>query len=73
MGYEFSRHHDGTMELKQNYLILEGFKDELTGKHTSSVSKPPLHKDEFGPPRKNDWHCRSLIVMLNYLEKNSQT
>ena len=73
LGVVFSRKPDGTLELKQEFLIERiikalGFEQELTGKHHNPAVRPPLHKDENGPPRKHDWHYRSLIGMLNYLE-----
>ena len=77
LGVEFTRHDDGKMELKQKFLIERiikalGFKEDLTGKNVNPVAKPSLHKDESGPPRKHQWHYRSLIGMLNYLEKTSR-
>lgn len=77
LGVEFTRHPDGRIEIKQEYLIERiikslGLKDELNGKHTNPGIKPSLHKDETGPSRKHQWHYRSVIGMLNYLEKTSR-
>ena len=76
LGLEFMRNDDGTMELRQQFLIERiikalSFKDNVTEKSVNPVSKPLLHKDENGPPQKHDWHYRSLIGILNYLEKTS--
>ena len=77
LGVEFTTHDDGILEIKQTFLIDRiikalGFKDDLTGKNVNPVSKPSLHKDESGPPQKHEWHYRSLIGMLHYLEKTSR-
>ena len=36
-------------------------------KVTPALYKEILHKDEFGPERKQSWNYRSAIGMLNYL------
>ena len=77
LGVEFTRHKDGTLELKQEFLIQRIINamtfdcSIMNGKDNPAV-KPLLHKDTDGPPRKHDWHYRSLIGMLNYLEKTSR-
>ena len=77
LGIEFSKREDGTMEMKQAFLIQRvidalGFdKDHMNAKENPAV-KPILHKDELGPPRKHEWHYRSVIGMLNYLEKTTR-
>lgn len=40
---------------------------ECNVKDTPTVYKELLHKDEFGPDRKQDWNYRSAIGMTNYL------
>ena len=77
LGVEFTRHSDGKLEFRQEFLISRiikalGFEEELNGKHTNPGTKPALHKDVEGPPRKHNWHYRSVIGMLNYLEKTSK-
>ena len=61
LGVEFTRHQDGKMEIKQQFLIERiikalGFKDELTGKYVNPVSKPSMQKYEAGTNRKHNWH-----------------
>ena len=45
---------------------------EANVKSTPSVYKEVLHKDEFGPERKQSWHYRSAIGMLNYLAASTR-
>ena len=77
LGVEFKRSSDGTIELKQEFLIERIIKalkldpDEIASKPTPVV-KPNLKKDLDGPDRKHSWHYRSVIGMLNYLEKTTR-
>jgi len=67
-----------TVSLTQPYLIKRiidamgpAISDANT-KSTPAVYKEILHKDEDGPERKQDWHYRSLIGMLNYLAASTR-
>ena len=77
LGVEFNRSPNGTIELKQEFLIERIIKalnfdsNELSSKPTPVV-KPNLKKDLDGPKRKHSWHYRSVIGMLNYLEKTTR-
>ena len=76
LGVDFNKHPDGSFELRQPYLIDRimkalGFDDEMNSTR-NPVVKPPLHKDENDAERKHSWHYRSLIGMLNYLEKSTR-
>ena len=77
LGVEVLRHANGMMEFRQKFLIERiikalGFQSEIAGKDTNPGTKPPLHKDANGPERKHSWHYRSVIGMLNYLEKTTR-
>ena len=63
--------------MKQQHLIKRiiqatGFDKSSLGTKTNPAIKPLLFKDEDGPPRKHQWHYRSLIGMSNYLEKTTR-
>ena len=77
LGVEFSRTADGSMEMKQEFLvdrILNAMGFEVTADRVSIVPavKVPLSKDSKGPARKHSWHYRLVIGMLNYLEKTTR-
>ena len=77
LGVDFNKNDDGSFELKQPYLIARilkalGFDTNDVHTKVNPVVKPPLHKDIDGPPRKHKWHYRSVIGMLNYLEKSTR-
>ena len=60
--------------MKQEYLIdriinAVGFNDDNDRSAINPVVKPPLHKDLEGLKRKHAWNYRSVLGMLNYLEK----
>ena len=61
-----------TYELKQPFLIERILKTiDMDSKHNerdTPAQKPLLHKDSDGALRKRDWHYRSVIGMLNYLQ-----
>ena len=43
-----------------------------TNPKPTPVSKPLLHKDLAGKPRKEDWNYRTAVGMLSYLQANSR-
>lgn len=76
LGVEVTKNNDGTIELSQRHLINRiisaiGYVKETNFKDTPT-SKPLLNKDLNGIQRKYDWHYRSLIGMLTYLQKTSR-
>ena len=76
LGVEFSRSKDGTITLKQEFLIERiisamGFGNDIRSQKTPAV-KPNLSKDQDSPSKKHSWQYRSVIGMLNYLEKTSR-
>ena len=74
LGVDIVRNKDGSMELRQTYLIQRIIEKvglvETTGTKETPVGKPLLHKDCNGVKRKQDWHYRSTIGMLSYLKRN---
>ena len=78
LGVEVTKKEDGTVELKQKYLIERILKAlsldlEMTdaSKPTPAI-KPLLHKDLAGLPRKYDWNYRSIVGMLGYLQASTR-
>ena len=76
LGVEIIKSKDGTMELRQPFLIdrcLEAMQvdSKMNIKKTPST-KPLLHKNKDGDPRKHTWHYRSVIGMLNYLKGSTR-
>ena len=60
--------------MKQEFLVKRiinalNLETPMLNCKASPAVKPVLHKDENGATRKHDWHYRSVIGMLNYLEK----
>ena len=75
LGVEILKREDG-IELHQPHLIDRiiqsvNFDQYVNGKSTP-VIKPNLTKDSLGNARKDDWHYRSAIGMLTYLEKSTR-
>ena len=75
IGVEFTRHANGMLEMKQEFLvkrIIEAL--DLPDMNSTAVPsiKPSLFADEDGPTRRQRWHYRSVIGMLNYLEKTTR-
>jgi Reverse transcriptase (RNA-dependent DNA polymerase)/GAG-pre-integrase domain len=66
-----------TITLTQPQLIKSiikdlGLKENSTTRNTPALSTKILHKYESSPPHNEDWHYRSVIGKLNYLEKSSR-
>jgi Reverse transcriptase (RNA-dependent DNA polymerase)/GAG-pre-integrase domain len=67
----------GTISLTQPHRIKSilddlGLKSNSTSRSTPALSSRILHKYESSPPHNEDWHYRSVIGKLNYLEKSSR-
>ena len=75
IGVEFTKHTNGMLEMKQEFLI-KRIMEALNLPDMSSTAvpsiKPSLFADDDGPPRRQKWHYRSVIGMLNYLEKTTR-
>ena len=74
---EFTRASDGTITFKQEFLIQRiikslGFESEMRNGKATPAIRPNLQKDVDGPKRKHNWHYRSVIGMINYLEKTNR-
>ena len=69
LGVEFTRHGDGSMELKQEFLMKRiidavDFSPNTTKTKDNPVVKPLLTKDEEGVERAHKWNYRSIIGMM---------
>lgn len=76
LGVEFTRNNT-SINMKQEFLIQRiidsiDFKETPTNLKDNPIVKPMLNKDIDGDPRKHDWNYRSVIGMLNYLEKTTR-
>ena len=74
----FKDETNGTMELKQTFLIERILKTVGLDKEFTNASKPKpvmkplLHKDFYGLHRKYDWNYRSVVGMLGYLQNSTR-
>ena len=70
--------NDGSLELKQKYLIerilkaVDLDKENIIASKPTPVMKPLLHKDLNGLPRKYNWNYRSIVGMLGYLQNSTR-
>lgn len=76
LGVEFSR-NGNQLEMKQQYLIQRiigcmNFDETSSKAKDNPIIKPMLNRDIEGDSRKHDWNYRSVIGMLNYLEKTTR-
>ena len=77
LGIRIIKHKNGSIELTQPALIrrvveLLGIRDESKIHETPVVHHGLLHSDVEGPARKQHWHYRSAIGMLNYLAMSTR-
>ena len=77
IGVNITRHEDGKIELSQPHLIEQILRDLNFQHDTKKVNTPGkpdhvLRKNEGAPPHKADWHYRSIIGKLNFVEKSSR-
>ena len=72
LGVDVKRKKEGSIELTQPHLterILNQLgMDDAVNPRPTPVTKPLLHKDLEGLPRKYDWSYRRLVGMLTYLQ-----
>ena len=77
LGIQVQKQDDGSILLTQPQLIDSIIKDlhlqsGSNGKKTPSVTTNQLHKDTDGPEMTPDFHFRSVIGKLNFLEKSTR-
>ena len=76
LGIQVQKQDNGLILLMQPQLIDSIIKDlhlqtSSNSKKTPSVTTSLLHKDADGPPMTPDFHYRSVIGKLNFLEKST--
>ena len=76
LGIQVQKQEDGSIMLTQPQLIDSIIKDlhlqsSSNGKKTPSVTTSLLHKDTNSPEMTPDFHYRSIIGKLNFLEKST--
>ena len=77
LGIQIKRQEDGSVHLSQPHLIDSILKDlhlQPDSKHktTPTVTSTLLHKDTDGPDMQPEFHYRSVIGKLNFLEKSTR-
>ena len=77
LGVEIQPLPNGTIKLSQPHMIDQILKDLGIEEGTKSKPAPAatsakLHRDIDGEPFAEDWHCRSVIGKLNFLEKSTR-
>ena len=77
LGIQVQKQDDGSILLTQPQLIDSIIKDlhlqtSSNGKKMPSVTTSLLHKDANGPAMTPDFHYRSVIGKLNFLEKSTR-
>ena len=77
LGIQVQRFPDGSIQLTQPQLIDAIIKDlhlrsGSNTKKTPAVPNNPLHKETDGPDMTPEFHYRSVIGKLNFLEKSTQ-
>ena len=77
LGVEVKKNKDGTITMTQtglidNILNLLGLVKNVSTKHKTPASSPPLHSDKDGAEREMKWSYRSAIGMLIYLARNTR-
>ena len=77
LGIKVERFPDGTIRLTQPNLIESilqdlGLQNTEKGRETPALSMKILTKDESGPEMNDEFHYRSVIGKLNFLEKSTR-
>jgi Reverse transcriptase (RNA-dependent DNA polymerase) len=77
LGVTVEHASDGSFKLTQPHLIQQiiddiGFNNRTSTKPTPAASTIRLHRDLHGIERREDWHYRSIIGKLNFLEKSTR-
>ena len=76
LGVKVEKRNDGTIKLSQPQLIASILKDLHLQENTKTRATPAvgaiLHKDSDGDLFNNEFHYRSVIGKLNFLEKSTR-
>jgi hypothetical protein len=77
LGVNIEIRDDGSIKLTQPHLIDQiiedvNFQEDTKFKATPAASTKILNKDEDGDPHTANWHYRSVIGKLNFLEKSTR-
>ena len=77
LGVKVEHLNDGSIKLSQPHLIQQviddlGFNDRTKGKDTPAKSTERLHRDLHGEAMQENWHYRSVIGKLNFIEKSTR-
>ena len=77
LGVKVEHLANGCMKLSQPHLINQiladlGFNDRTTTKPTPAATSVKLNRDMYGKAYEEDWHYRSIIGKLNFLEKSTR-
>jgi hypothetical protein len=77
LGVKVEQLPNGTIKLSQPQLIQQilddlGFNGRTTTKDSPAASTVRLHRDVHGKPYTDNWHYRSIIGKLNFLEKSTR-
>ena len=77
LGVDIQKLDNGEFVLRQPFLIQRiltslGIDPEETNSRPVPVVGPLLSRDTDGPDRKHDWHYRSAIGMLGYLQNSTR-
>ena len=77
LGVDIQKLDNGEFVLRQPFLIQRilsaiGIDPEETNSRPVPVVGPLLSRDADGPDRKHDWHYRSLVGMLGYLQSSTR-
>ena len=77
LGVTVTVENDGAIKLSQPHLIQQiiddiGFNERTSIKPTPAQSTVRLNRDLHGEARRENWHYRSIIGKLNFLEKSTR-
>jgi hypothetical protein len=77
LGVKIDYLENGTIKLSQPHLIQQilddlGFNERTGTKPTPAATSVKLSRDLHGEPFNEDWHYRSVIGKLNFLEKSTR-
>jgi Reverse transcriptase (RNA-dependent DNA polymerase) len=77
LGVKVEHLPNGTIKLSQPQLIQQvlddlGFNARTSTKDSPAASTVHLHRDVGGKPYADNWHYRSIIGKLNFLEKSTR-
>ncbi len=77
LGVKVDHLPNGTIKLSQPHLIQQilndlGFNEQTGTKPTPAASTVKLGRDLYGQPMSDEWHYRSVIGKLNFVEKSTR-